>query len=82
VLICLVFISQSFWFLLFIIDSLCNNYNVYCFGGMSFWLWPVFQIHEVCIFMLMQYLLFDTETLRQLLEACKLSAITWIFDYI
>jgi hypothetical protein len=83
VFLCLVFVSQAFWFLLYIIDAICNNYSAICFRGLSFYLWPVFQFHEMLIFLSMQYILFDTDTLKLLLNTIfRTEIFSTIFEYI
>jgi hypothetical protein len=83
ILLSLVFVSQSFWMLLFLIDALCNNYRTTCLGGLSFWVWPIFQFHDVLIYFLIQYILLDTDAIRLLLNNIfKTQIFTTIFQYI
>ena len=79
ILISFVFISQSFWLFLYSIDAICASNDVICFGAMSYWLWPVFQLHEFIILSLMQYLLFDIDTLKLLLGVIIPKSKEWGF---
>lgn len=54
-IISIVFVSFAFWEVLFVIDLFCQ-----CILTFSFYSWPVFQVHEILIYVLMSYLLLDT----------------------